>query len=405
MPRAPRIPPPRVRSPRGAVRRARRLVPALAIVALGGSPGCGGAGDDAAARGPEPNEVTLACAEPRADLGTVWEGTLLEHEFHLVARGPEPLVVRGVKADCGCTVAELAVVGPQGRVPYVEGRPLAPGTELVLAVSYDTTGKAGSHERAVKVFCNEPDGLAELVIEAEVRSRFRSEPDPTPGVVTMAGEPAEVRFDVVGVTDDPFRLAHEPLGVPPSVQVALEPVEPDDEGRATRWHVTVRLGPETPRGTHSYPIFVRATGLPEDVVDRPGGEPGTATFAPSVVARVLGLFSAEPQNLSFGAVALDETVSRTVRVSCNDPGFELVPPEVEIVPIAQGRPLVWTENATLSVRRVEGERAFDVEVLVRGLPEGTARRFLGTLLVRTGHPREPELRVVMDGLRADGGGR
>jgi hypothetical protein len=346
--------------------------------------------------------VLLACEEPRVDFGEVWEGEVLEHEFLFTARGTEPLVVVGVKGDCGCTTAELQILADGARTPYPEGTPVPPGTQLVLGVTYDTHGRAGAGERHVKLFCNEADGLSEVSVVAAVKKRFRTEPDPPPPVRMAVGAAQAVTFDVIGVGDEPFRLVHEVRGLPPSVQVELAPVDPDPEGRAVRWRVDFACGPETPRGTHSYPVFLRAVDLPLRP-DVPGRE--THSFAPFVVVQVQGRFSRKPANLSYGGVGLDETVSRTVRVSCNDPDFDLVEPRVEIQRLTEQHSLDWAEHATVHVRAVPEERAWDVELVLRGLSPTTDRTFLGRLDIHTAHPLEPLLQVNVSGFRSDGGPR
>ena len=366
--------------------------------------GCGGESAPAVVM----DGVHLACDAPRKDFGQVWEGAVLEHEFAFEVQGNEPLVVEAVRADCGCTAAELLELDGDERKVVAPGRPIAPGTRLALGVTYDTHGKAGAGERLVKLFCNLPDGVFPVAVEAEVRKRFRTEPDPPPSMQFAAGSEAETRFDVVGVLDRPFRLRHEPRGLPSSVVATLEPQDPDAEGRATRWHVHVHCGPDTPRGTHTYPIYMEVPDW-SPVVDGDGVDEVTGgqkqVFSPFVVVRVEGRFTRQPASLTFGAVGTQETVSRTVRLTCNDPSFELVEPEVTIETLVADRSLAWADRATLDVRAVEGERAFDIELLLEGLSPQTERTFLGKLVVRTGHPEEPVIDVNVQGFRADGGPR
>lgn len=363
---------------------------ALALAAASCSPG--------AAPAPPPEGAHLVCPRPSVDLGTVWEGAILEHTFVFTSAGTEPVVVEGSRADCGCTVARLERVAADGsRVPYVTGQPLEPGAELMLVMTYDTTGKVGTGERQVKLFCNEEDGMAGVSLVAEVKRRFLTVPDPPPPARLAVGGSDAVSFEVQGVDEQSFALEHEQRGLPASVAVTLTPLADDPAAaRARRWRVDVAFGPETPRGTHSYPIFLRTDLLRED---RP--QPGARfSFAPFVIVQVLGRFSAEPASLSFGAVGDDETVSRTVRVTCNDPDFALGEPRVELVPLVAERSLAWAERASLHVRAVPEARAWDVEIVLEGIAPGTEDTFLGRLDIHTEHPLEPKLSVNVAGFRA-----
>ncbi len=343
--------------------------------------------------------VLLACDAPSFDFGAVWEGGVVQHEFRLVSRGTQPAVVQGARADCGCTVARLEREQGGERVPYEDGQPLALGEPLFVEVTYDTTGKSGIGKRQITLFCNEPDGIAQVSVTAEVRRRFRTEPDPPPAGKLAMGGHDEVVFDVVGVGPEPFRLEHEERGLPPAVAIGLEPADPDAEGRSARWHVRVGFGPETPRGTHSYPVFLRSDLAREDRRE----EGARHTFAPFVMVQVDGRFTAEPPAMRFGALALDTTASSTVRITCNDPGVELPEPKVTLSPLTPERNLAWAEHATLHVRPVPGARAWDVELVLEGLGAETDPSFLGRLDVETGHPLEPVLYVNVSGFRSDRG--
>ena len=335
------------------------------------------------------------------DFGEVWEGAVLSHEFRFEVRGSEPLRVEAVSADCGCTAAELQELRGDERFAYVEGQPLEPGTELVLGVTYDTHGKAGTGQRLVKLFCNEADGVSLVTVQAEVKRRFRTEPDPPPSVQMAMGDGKAIDFEVLGVADEPFVLRHLSRGLPPSVEVSLSPIDPDDEGRSVRWKVDVACGPDTPRGTHSYPIFLEAP----DWIIGTGDNAEAQSFAPFVTVQVKGRFSTTPQTVNFGAVGTEETVSRTVRLTCNDPGFDLTAPRVEIEQLAEQWNLAWAERAKVEVRPVPGERAFDIELVLQGLSPETERRFLGKLTIETSHPLEPRMVVNVSGFRSDGGPR
>ena len=342
--------------------------------------------------------VMLFCAEPRRDFGRVWEGEVLEHEFRLRVLGVEDLVVENVRADCGCTVAELERIDAAGeRVSVGSAEPIAPESELALRLRYDTHGRRGSTDRVVKLYCNEPDGVFEVSIGATVDARFETEPDPPPWIQTSLGQSGVNQFIVRGVQAHRFRLEHEASGLPPTVQVELEPIDPGDAGDANSWRVRLTSGPRSPRGTHTYPVHLRARGLPGLADD------GFATYVPFVTVRVLGAFSATPPTISFGGVRQAEVVSRTVRISCHDSEFSFAEPSVTLAPIMAGKPFGIEPTARIHTRAVDGENAWDVELVLHGLAQELERTFLAKLVIETAHGIEPQLEVNVSGFRLDGG--
>jgi len=114
------------------------LLGPLGLVLL---PGCGGEAAELRAGAP----VHLPAEAPTPAFGTVWEGSVLEHEFALQVNGSEDLVLRDVTADCGCTVPRLEVAATRdgARKPYTNGDPVEPGQWLFLKIRYDTRGKVG----------------------------------------------------------------------------------------------------------------------------------------------------------------------------------------------------------------------------------------------------------------------
>src|SRR5207247_1938815 len=78
---------------------------------------------------------------PTLDLGRVFEGRVLEHEWELLVRSPT--AVTAAKTDCGCTLARLERAARSGRLPYEFGAPLEVGEHLQASVRYDTRGRRG----------------------------------------------------------------------------------------------------------------------------------------------------------------------------------------------------------------------------------------------------------------------
>lgn len=76
-------------------------------------------------------------------IGTIAEGTRLEHAFEVTNAGDAPLVLADVSASCGCTIARD---WPKS--------PLAPGAHATIRVAYDSRGRAGEIDSEVAVVAN-----------------------------------------------------------------------------------------------------------------------------------------------------------------------------------------------------------------------------------------------------------
>lgn len=100
------------------------------------------------------------------DFGEVYRGEKLTYRFGFINEGDAPLVIQGVHAACGCTVA-LAESGKQ----------YAPGERGYVEVHFDTTDFVGPISKIVTVMSNEkliPDRA--LTVRALVKSEVETDP-------------------------------------------------------------------------------------------------------------------------------------------------------------------------------------------------------------------------------------
>jgi hypothetical protein len=381
----------------------------LILGSLGTS--CGGEAPELRAEsgipGQGPFPVYLATRAPAHDFGEVWEGTVLEHEFALKVMGTEDLVIESVSADCGCTVPSLEVGDTEEgmRQAYATGDPLQPGSWLFLQVEYNTRGKLGSTPRNVHVIGNLPGGRTQVLVQADVRRWLAAAPPRVDLPELFVDDQTETRFEVSSPDGTPFRLRHTELGVPPQVKVELVPRESDDEERAALWDVLVTLGPDLPLGSHGYPIQLVSDVPNPDALRAEDGAPAFFSAMPFVGVRVVGLVSVAPGRMTFGMIRPGETVSRTVRVSSNDSDFELGEPAVRLEPMRPGDDFPLGRTAELSVRPVEGENAWDVQLLLSELDPEVTRTFLARLVLDTGHPQEPSIQVPVTGFHLQASGQ
>lgn len=352
----------------------------------------------ACAPGPaEPATVTtgraLACAAPVRDFGTVFEGQVLEHEFEV--RLTAAAALDAPHTDCGCTVASMEVARDGGRTTYEPGTPLPADTRLFVDARFDSRGRPGLAQRSVTL-TGAGTPLA-LTLLADVQEYLVAEPRTLAYERFLEGQGGERRFHVTSADGEPFGLRATGRAVPPSVTVAATPVEPDAGGRAARWDVLVRMGADTPVGSHSYPIEL------ESDLAVPGVQGRRFAVAPVWSLQVLGPVALSVPSLEFGLVRPDEVVSRSVRLESFDPDFRLRDPTATLEAVSwagapEGFPLGKTAHVT--ARTAADGRTCDFEVTLDGLDPAVQGTFLAQLLVETGHPDLPRLSAVVRGVRA-----
>ncbi len=82
--------------------------------------------------------------EQNKDFGTIDEGNPVEHEFVFTNKGESDLIIRKIKASCGCTT-----VAPKVTV-------IKPGETSSLSASFRTKGYSGRQSKSITVITNDP---------------------------------------------------------------------------------------------------------------------------------------------------------------------------------------------------------------------------------------------------------
>lgn len=78
------------------------------------------------------------------DFGNVDEGNVIEHEFEFTNTGKSDLIIRKIRASCGCTT-----VAPKVTV-------IKPGEKSSLSASFRTRGFSGRQSKTITVITNDP---------------------------------------------------------------------------------------------------------------------------------------------------------------------------------------------------------------------------------------------------------
>lgn len=91
--------------------------------------------------------------------GKIKAGEKVVHEFRLTNAGKKPLIIRKVKASCGCTAANP------------DKSELKPGESTTIKVTFDSTGRSGRDSKSVTVITNDPrQPTTNLIIQGEIEA-------------------------------------------------------------------------------------------------------------------------------------------------------------------------------------------------------------------------------------------
>jgi len=90
------------------------------------------------------NAPQVKFEETTKDFGIVNEGDVIEHKFIFANTGNSDLIIRKIKASCGCTTA-----APEVNI-------LQPGKQTSLTASFKTAGFTGRQSKSITVITNDP---------------------------------------------------------------------------------------------------------------------------------------------------------------------------------------------------------------------------------------------------------
>ena len=362
----------------------------------------------------DPNaKLEVGFEKDKYDFGLVTQGQVLEHTFLVKSAGTSDLVIRQAKPTCGCTVSQTLVESAEGEfVPYVMGDKIAPGKSIKITASMDTKNKTNKAEVRINVYTNDQVGLYQLGLAATVEAFMTA----TPSYLNL-GDLAEdtVRSEVITVRTSkevPILLhidESQPRPMPAGLSLALSPVNPNPEGKSSQWKIEVNVGPGLKEGPMGYSMRLVSdqpiTGGKKAAEAEGKASASTYQINANIGGRVLGVLSCAPQYLSMGLVRPGQPVARSVRLTSHDANFELGELKARVEGAA-GADFPWGEHFTPIVRPIEGQSsAVEVELRLDGLPDGSEGSFKGEMVIETGHPSKPEVRVTFSGVCRAGVGR
>lgn len=102
-----------------------------------------------------PATAAFAWTQTTFDFGKIKLNNPVTNEFSFTNTGDAPLVISGVTASCGCTVAE-----------YTKD-PIEPGAKGFVKATYNAA-KVGVFSKTVTINANTEEGVVQLTIKGEV---------------------------------------------------------------------------------------------------------------------------------------------------------------------------------------------------------------------------------------------
>ena len=351
-------------------------------------------------------KISIEYGTESKDFGNVRQGAVLEHTFVLKSEGTKPLKIRQAKPTCGCTVGDVLVENEAGEmVTYNFGDEIAPGRKIEVHGAMDTKNKRNQTQVRINVYSNDPVGLTQLGLSANVEPFLTVNPAFLNFGDVKKGELKEGVIDIRTAQAEAVALHYEDRKIPKPQGLELEliPVNPDAEGKSGHWQLKATLGADAQEDQLGYGItIVSDKEIESKDGAAPEAEPKPGTYSTyfisaSINARVLGALSCTPQYLSMGLVRPGQVVSRNVRLVSHEEEFQLTNVS-GMVKGVNDEEFKWADSFSTVVRPVEGQNAVDVQLRLDGLPEDANGSFKGTLVVSTGHPEKPTVDVVFSGV-------
>ncbi|MBL8860911.1 MAG: DUF1573 domain-containing protein [Planctomycetes bacterium] len=342
--------------------------------------------------------ITYEYGSDTHNFGKVMQGDVLNHKFLMQSSGEEDLIIKQAKPTCGCTVAQIMAQDGEGQmVPYQYGKPLPPGRRIEIGATLHTQGKRAHTTSKINVFTNDPRGQTILSLEADVEPFFTVTPPSINFQSLSQKDTATDKLTVATVKGQRVRLSAAKDNLPQGLKLDLRALDEDAEGKASRWELVATAGPGLSEGSLAYSVQLKSDAAIPGGDKLPNGQLPTYEVQATVMARVTGAISVNPQFVAMGLLRPGQTLSRSVRITSHDHDFKLTSTEVAI----QGRDTAEWEfapNFNAVVRPVPNENAIDVEVTLNGLPDSLSGSFSGTLLVKLGHPDRPEIKIPITGV-------
>ena len=97
------------------------------------------------------NAPKIVFSQTEYDFGTIKQGDKVTYEYKFKNEGKSDLIIRKVKATCGCTV------------PNPEKMVIKPGEESFIKATFNSAGKKGHQSKPITITTNDPANSSTVV--------------------------------------------------------------------------------------------------------------------------------------------------------------------------------------------------------------------------------------------------
>lgn len=328
--------------------------------------------------------------------GDLVQGDVRNHIFHAKSTGEEPLVISSVTKSCGCTRADVMLIGADGkRTPYVLNQPIPVGQEFEVHAEIDTTGKTHLFRSDITLMTNDPRKGVQFSLEVNVKAPLVANPRSLNLAQMKATEVKKGQVLLTSELNTPFKLHLDPNIPLKNCEVELVPTLPNEEGKSTRWVVKVTAGPNMSEGTY-YQSLRLLSDMPKPNQTMPDGTPMMHEMIVFVTAQVLGPVTVNPPHLSFGILRPGQAEVRkaTIKITDEDWKLEGAP---QLVLRGYGQEFPYGDDFKASIAQIPGTDDWELTLDLLGLEQDGSGAFRGLVEVQLGHPAKPILEVGFSG--------
>jgi len=307
----------------------------------------------------EAGQPRIEVESAQHDAGVVYdEVRQVEHSFVLKNVGSADLHIRGIRADCACSVL--------GERPTV----IAPGASATLRIA-DKLDTFGPQETKVGILTDDPDTpVIVLCLKADRRWEFKVDPwgADMGRLAVGTGREVEVRITPADSTRD---LAPDEATVDLPYVTVASVVEPQTPERPRSYLVKIALLPDGPAGVVRGEVRIPTKDANRKQVIVP------------VIGEVVGPIRVRPSRLDVGVLSPTGTARRTLLLTAKHP--------FAVRRVEAAGPGITADTQVVDDRRVR----LVVDVHAEPLPAGA---FSGAVRVRTDQPEMTSFVVPVSGV-------
>lgn len=332
---------------------------------------------------------------PFFDFGRVEYGAKLEHTFRIRNDEKSPVTVRDLIASCGCATPRIRYLAANGE--HVEGKsggdgpvitlPAGATAELIVRVDTEHVREMNLDKLATVRMRSDSVSTPYLTFEMHlvVERLMRAVPGAIALGPTPQGAGASGRADVVNdVPGSSVRVK----GIASIEGPFTATVDETEIAGVPVWIVVATAKPDLPIGPANGKITLSVTGEDGTGEGTPFSIPVSAQISPEIVLR--------PPVLAFGTIAKGTAARVEAELVSLMPGGRVIVTSFELRAEPEGVAR-WIASEATPVDPVSDGSATKWTIVLQSWPKLEEPLFSGTLILRTDHPKVPEIRVPFSG--------